>query len=57
VLTGGANALWALDTKGYLSRFAPGESEKAAAAVHVGRHASDVAVGGGAAWVAVSAAG
>ena len=57
VLTGGADALWALDTRGYLSRFAPGESEKAAAAVHVGGHASDVAVRGGAAWVAVSAAG
>jgi hypothetical protein len=56
-LTAGASTLWALDDHGYLSRFIPGESEQATASVHVGRHASDVAVGSGAAWVAVSAAG
>jgi DNA-binding SARP family transcriptional activator len=56
-LTAGASTLWALDDHGYLSRFIPGEGEQATASVHVGRHASDVAVGSGAAWVAVSAAG
>jgi DNA-binding SARP family transcriptional activator len=56
-LTTGAKTLWALNTNSDLSRFVPGESKRATAFIHVGRHASDVAVGSGAAWVAVSAAG
>jgi streptogramin lyase len=56
-LTAGGSTLWALDDHGYLSRFVPGVGEQATASVHVGKRASDVAVGTGAAWVAVSAAG
>jgi DNA-binding beta-propeller fold protein YncE len=56
-LTGGASTLWALDDRGYLSRFDPGRSDRPTASVHVGGHASAVAVGGGAAWVAVSPPG
>jgi DNA-binding SARP family transcriptional activator/streptogramin lyase len=56
-LTGAAGDLWALDDRGYLSRFSSGGREQATASVHVGSHASDVAVGSGAAWVAVSAPG
>ena len=56
-LTGAASGLWALDDRGYLSRFSAGGSEEPSASVHVASHASDVAVGGGAAWVAVSAPG
>jgi DNA-binding SARP family transcriptional activator/streptogramin lyase len=53
-LTAAANTLWALDSHDNLSRFIPGESEQVTASVHVGKHATDVAVGSGAAWVAVS---
>lgn len=54
-LTAGPGTLWALDDRGYLSRFVPGDSEQPTDSVHVGGHASDVAVGSGAAWVAVAA--
>jgi DNA-binding SARP family transcriptional activator/streptogramin lyase len=56
-LAAGEGALWAVDTRGYLSRFTPDESTAATGSLRVGRHTTDVAVGRGAVWIAVSANG
>jgi hypothetical protein len=56
-LAAGRNTLWALDDNGDLSRFVPSESDLPTTSLHVAQRATDVAVGSGAAWVAVSAAG
>jgi DNA-binding SARP family transcriptional activator len=57
LLTAGGSTLWAISANGRLSRFLPAVSDEPTASLRVGKHASDVAVGSGAAWVAVSAAG
>jgi DNA-binding SARP family transcriptional activator len=51
----GNGALWALDSRGNLSRFGPGV--EVTGTLHLGKGLSAVAAGDGAIWVAVSAAG
>ncbi|HJQ49434.1 MAG TPA: AfsR/SARP family transcriptional regulator [Gaiellaceae bacterium] len=54
-LAAGNGALWALDSRGNLTRFTPDGS--VTASLHVGKGSSTVAAGGGATWVAVTATG
>lgn len=51
----GEGALWAVNTRGSLLRFAPDKGAAATASLHIGRHATGIAVGSGAVWAAVSA--
>jgi hypothetical protein len=55
VLAAGEGAVWAVGFDGNLARLGP--DGRVTAPLHVGRHVSAVAAGGGAIWAAVSATG
>jgi DNA-binding SARP family transcriptional activator/streptogramin lyase len=55
-LAGDQHAVWEINSRGNLSRLIPRSRGEAVPALHVGKNPSGLAVGGGAVWVAVSAA-